>query len=91
MWLCVYPTDMTKIESSGTRKNVVLNSQTFRIRIGLYRTHRSPAYGLFPGKYLPRNRGKNKLTGHKTQSSTRFQLLLQLIGLLYTPIIALIS
>ena len=43
--LCVYPTDRTKIERSGTGMNVVHNSQTFQVRVGLYRTHSSPGYG----------------------------------------------
>ena len=45
VWFCVCPTDRTKIESSGAGMNVVHNSQTFRARVGLYRTHRSPGYG----------------------------------------------
>ena len=53
VWLCVYPTDRTKIGRSGRTKigrsgtgvNVVQNSQPFRVRVGLYRTHRSPGYG----------------------------------------------
>ena len=45
VWFCVNPTDRTKIESSGTGMNLVQNSQTFRVRVGLYRTHKSPGYG----------------------------------------------
>ena len=44
-WFCVFPTNGTKIESSGTGMNVAHNSQTFRVRVGLYRTNVSPGYG----------------------------------------------
>ena len=45
VWFCVYPTDRTKTESSGTGMNVVHGSQTCRVRVWLYRTHRSPGNG----------------------------------------------
>ena len=43
--VCVYPTERTKIERPGTGMNAVQNSQTFRARVELYRTHRRPGYG----------------------------------------------
>ena len=51
-------TQLTDVPGSG---KVVHNSQTFRVRVGLYRTHRSPGYGYFQGKYpLQKGRKNNK-------------------------------
>ena len=44
MVLC-HTSDRTKITKFGYGYEFVQNSQTFWVRIGLYRTHRSPGYG----------------------------------------------
>ena len=83
MVLCV-PYRQNKNKKFGYGYECRTELQTFRVRVGLYRTHKSPGYGKFPGKYPPQKGRKNsKLTWSKIDTIVN-AFPITAIGILHT-------